>query len=89
MGHLGCMDQGCTPKQLLFGELLRMRPFYVVKKRWHGEVAGDLRAIGIGDGWGWLCQDCKLWSELCSSVIDILAQNKGTITCAANIFSNL
>jgi len=29
------------------------------------------------------------WSEMCSDVIDILVQSSGTITCAANIFTNL
>ena len=51
LGHLGRMDEGRTPKQLLFGELLRRRQFHGVKKRWRDEVAGDLRAIGIEDGW--------------------------------------
>ena len=29
------------------------------------------------------------WSELCSSAVDVLVQNRGIITCFANIFSNL
>ena len=89
LGHLGHMDEGRTPKQLLICELLRWRPYHKVKKRCRDEVTGDFCAIGVGDGWFQLCQDRKLWSELCSSAVDILAQNRGTISCAANIFSNL
>jgi len=59
---------------------------YSIKKRWRDEVAGDLHTIGVRDGWFQLCQDCKQWSELCSSTVDILAQNRETITCAINIF---
>jgi len=58
------MDDSHTPKQLLFGELLRRRPFHGVKKRWNDEVAGDLHAIGVGDGWFQLCQDRKQWSDM-------------------------
>jgi len=84
------MDDGRTfCKQLLFGELLQRWPFHGVKKLWHDEVAGDLHAIGVGDGWFQLCQDHKQRSEICSSAINILAQSRGTITCAANIFTNL
>ena len=89
LGHLGHMDKGCTPKQLLFNELLRKQPFQGVEKRWRDELVRDLCAICVGDGWFQLCQDRKQWSELCSNAVDILAQNKGTIACAANIFSNL
>ena len=45
------MDEDCTPKELLFSDLLRRRPFNGVKKRWRDEVAGNLRTIGVGDGW--------------------------------------
>ena len=43
------MDDGCTPKQLLFVELLQKWPFDGVKKRWCDEVTGDLLAISVGD----------------------------------------
>ena len=45
VGHLGRMDEGRTPKQLLFGELLRRQPFYGVKK-WQ-EICMQL-ALGLG-----------------------------------------
>jgi len=81
------MGDGRTPKQILFGELLRRRPLHGVNKRWHDEVAGDLHAIGVG--WFQLCQDHKQCSEICSSAINILAQSRGTVSYAANIFNNL
>ena len=68
---------------------MQRRPFHGPKKRWHNEVVGDLRAIGVVEGWFQLYQDCKQWSEICSSGVDILAKNRGIVTCAANIFSNL
>jgi len=45
------LNDGCTPKQLLFGELLRRRPFHGVKKKWRDEVEGDFMplVLGIGD----------------------------------------
>ena len=45
--------------------------------------------MGVGDEWFQLCQDRMQWSEMCSSAVDVLAQNRGTIICAANVFSNL
>ena len=54
--------------------------FHVVKKRCHDEVVGGLCTFGVGDGWFQLYQDHKQWSELCSSVVGILAQNSGAIT---------
>jgi len=83
------MNEGHTPKQLLFGELLQRQPFYSPKKRWHDEVVGNLCATGVKDGWKRLCQDRKQWSEICSSGVNILAQNSGTVTCVVNIFSNV
>ena len=53
VGYLGQMDDGCTPKQLLFGELLRRQPFHGVKKRWCDEVTGDLHAISVGGGFSY------------------------------------
>ena len=63
----------------LFGELMQRWPFHGPKERWHDEVVGDLCAIVVGDGWFQLCQDCKQWLEVCSSAVDVLAQNKGTM----------
>ena len=46
------------PKQLLFGELLKKRPFHGAKKRWRDEMMSDLWAIGVED-WYAVCQDVK------------------------------
>ena len=35
---------------LMFGELLRRRPFQGVKKRWHDEVEGDFMPLVLGMG---------------------------------------
>jgi len=51
LGHLGRMDEGHAPEQLLFGELLRRRPFHGPNKRWRDEVVGDLHKIGMEDRW--------------------------------------
>ena len=86
--HLGHMDEGRTPKQILFGELIQSQPFHGPKKRWRDEVTGDLRAIGVGDEWFQLCQDRKQWSKMYSIAVGCYAQNSGTITCVANDFSD-
>ena len=77
--ELGRLDEGRIPKQLLFGELMQSLPFYGPKKRWCDEVAGDLHAMGVGDEWSQLCQNHKQWSEMCSSAVDVLAQNRGQL----------
>jgi len=68
-GHLGRMDESRTPKQLLFGELLKTRPFHGTKKRWRDEIVGDLRAIGVGDEWFQLCQNRRQWYS-CTTQMD-------------------
>ena len=39
----------------------------------------------LGNGWFQICQDCKQWSEMCSSAIDILAQSRESVTWTTNI----
>ena len=48
---MGRIDNDHIPKKLLFGELVKKYPFHGPKKRWCDEVMGDLRAIGVEDGW--------------------------------------
>ena len=43
---MGRMDEQCAPKQLLFGELVKRRPFHGPKKKWRDEVMNDLCALG-------------------------------------------
>ena len=71
------------PKQLLFAELLKKRPFYGAKKRWRDEVVKDLWAISVED-WYVVCQDHKKWSDLYALAVDEVAQCRQGNTCAAN-----
>ena len=73
LGYLGRMSSDRLPKQLLFGELLKRRPFYGAKKRWRDEVMSDLRAISVED-WYVACQDRERWSNLCAIAVDEVAQ---------------
>ena len=57
LGHLGRMDDDRLPKKLLFGELLKKRPFHDAKKRWRDVVMSDLRDMGVGVDWYCLCHD--------------------------------
>ena len=43
----GRMNSERLPKQLLFGELLKKKPFHGAKKRWMDEVMRDLKAISV------------------------------------------
>ena len=64
LGHLGRMADDRLPKQLLFGELQRKRPFHGTKKRWRDGVLSDLKAITIDNCWYVLCQDRTQWTKL-------------------------
>ena len=55
LGHLVRMADDRVPKQLLFGELRKKRPFHGTKKRWRGGVLSDLKAITIDNCWYALC----------------------------------
>ena len=83
LGHLGRMNSERLPKQLLFGELVRKRPFHGTKKRWRDEVMRDLKAISIED-WYTVCQDRERWSSLCAVAVDEVAQCREENTCTAN-----
>ena len=83
------MDEQRAPKQLLFGVLVKRRLFQGSKKRWRDKVMSDLRALGVTDEWYWLCQDRRLWSELCSTAVSVLAHHRRLTTCVANVFSSL
>ena len=77
------MDSKRLPKQLLFGELTKKRPFHGTKKRWRDEVMRDLKAIGMED-WYAVCQDWERWSSLCAVAIEEVAQCREENTCTAN-----
>jgi len=83
LGHLGRMDEGQAPKQLLFGEL---QPFHGPKKRWHDEVVGDLYAIGVEDEWYQFCQDRKQLSSYVSAVLTFLHKSEGQLLVLPTFF---
>ena len=47
LGHVGRMDDSCSPKQLLLGELPAPRPCHAPKKRWRNVVSTDLADLGV------------------------------------------
>ena len=63
LGHVGRMESGRLPKQLLFGELLKTRPKHGTKKRWRDAVTADLQTIGISVGWYETAQDRQSWFQ--------------------------
>ena len=83
LGHLGRMDSNRLPKQLLFGELMKKRPFHGTKKRWRDQVMQDLKAIGMEDRYA-VCQDQERWSSLCAVAVDEVAQCREENTCTAD-----
>jgi len=84
LGHFGCMSDDRLPKQLLFGELQKPRPFHVTKKRWRDGVLSDLKALSIEGNWYSLCQDRLQWTKLCNSEVWEVAHSRQPNICAAN-----
>ena len=80
LGYLGRMDSKRLPKQLLFGEVMKKRPFYDTKKRWRDELMRGLKAIGMED-WYAICLDKERWSSLCAVAVDEVAQCRQENTC--------
>ena len=69
MNHLGRMEPGRIPKQLLFGELEKTRPKHGTKRRWRDVVSSDLQTLGIKDRWYQLSQDRQAWFQTCTDGI--------------------
>ena len=86
LGHLGHMSDDRLPKQLLFGELQKTRPFHGTKKWWHDGVLSDLKAISIESNWYSLCQDRLQWTKLCNSKVWEVAHSREPNICAANFY---
>ena len=82
--HLGCMSDDRLPKQLLFGELQKTRPFHGTKKRWRDGVLSDLNTISIEGNWYFLCQDRLQWTKLCNSKVWEVTHSRQPNMCAAN-----
>ena len=51
LGHVARMEDSRMPKQLLFGELERLRPRHGIKRRWRDLVVADVQAVGLEVGW--------------------------------------
>ena len=81
LGHLGRMSDDRLPKQLLFGELQKTRPFHRTKKRWCHGVLSDLKAISIEDNWYSLCQDRLQWTKLCNFKVWEVAHSRQPNNC--------
>lgn len=82
LGHLGRMDEERMPKQLLFGELEKKRPFSGPRKRWRDMISSDLRTLNIQDNWYELAQDRPQWRRVCKDGVE-KCQSKAT-ECAVN-----
>ena len=82
LGHLGRMGEERMPKQLLFGELEKKRPFSGPRKRWRDMVSTDLRTLDILDNWYELAQDGPQWRRVCKDGIERCQSEDSE--CAAN-----
>ena len=51
LGRVARMEDSRMPKQLLFGELERLRPRHGIKRRWRDLVVADVQAVGLEVGW--------------------------------------
>ena len=81
LGHL--WDER-LPKVMLFGELIKKRPWHGTRKRWRDQMSGDLQAVGINESWYQLCQDRKQWLATCQEGVDEVASCRKMNTCTAN-----
>ena len=84
LGHLWCMEDERLPKVMLFGELIKKRPWHGTRKRWRDQMSGDLQAVGINESWYQLCQDRKQWLATCQEGVDEVASCRKMNTCTAN-----
>ena len=64
LGHVCRMDDNRQPKRLLFGKLLKPRPFHGTKQRWRDVVNTDLKSLKIPlNGWYDLTLDRTGWYQ--------------------------
>ena len=63
LGHLARMPDARMPKQILFGQLQRSRPFHGVRMRWKDRVKKDMVALAVLSHWYVAAHDRKLWYD--------------------------
>ena len=61
LDHLARMPDARMPKQILFGQLQRSRPFHGMKMRWKHRVKKDMMALTVLSHWYIAAQDRRLW----------------------------
>ena len=69
LGHVAWMEDDRLPKQLLFGELLTVRPHHGPKLRWRDVIVKDVQLLGL-DALNWykVAQNQPRWYKLCLSI---------------------
>ena len=69
LGHAARIGDNRLPKQLLFGELLTVRPSHGPRLRWRDVVLRDIQRLGL-DALNWydVAQDRSRWHDLCSTI---------------------
>ena len=82
LGHVARMDDSRMPKQLLFGELMRLHPRHGTKRRWRDLALADVQAAGLGRTWYEVAQDRKQWAGICRQCHT--SENSSGESCVAN-----
>ena len=69
LGHVARMGDNRLPKQLLFKELLTVRPSHGPRLHWRDVVLRDIQRLGL-DALNWydVAQDRSRWHDLCSTI---------------------
>ena len=69
LGHVTKMGDNRLPKQLLFGELLTVRPSHGPRLRWRDVVLREIQRLEL-DALNWydVAQDRSRWHDLCSTI---------------------
>ncbi len=65
LGYLVRMGDTRLPKQLLFGELTKVRPGHGTKRRWRDLAVADVRAVNLEGKWCEVAQDKGRWWKEC------------------------
>ena len=87
LGHVARMENHRLSKQMLFGELQKVRPRHGTKKRWRDLVAADVESIGLSGTWYEVAQDRKKWKRICEGGKSV-HDNKCTATSSTVLNSH-